>query len=395
MSKVALLSACRTAVVPRGGAFRDVEPAMLAAPLVAPLLAEAGIAPEAVDEVILGNALSGGGNVARVAALAAGLKQAVPALTLDTQCCSGLDAIRLGAARIAAGEARYVIAGGVESFSRAPLRAHRPPARDRAAQPNARDRADHPNPRDHTEGPNQRDEAPRFYRQPAFTPWPEREPELAAAAAALARIHGLTRAAQEAFAMESHRRARANPLPPGEIVPVAGADADPFARDLSARLLARLPVLAGDAAHGVTAATTAVEADAAALVLLGPAGEGGVRLLGALARGGDPLMPALAPVEAIAALCDRLGLSAGALEHVELMEAYAAQALATIDRAGLDPARVNAGGGALARGHPIGASGAVLAVRAVHRLRASGGRALLAIAGAGGIASAMILSVDG
>lgn len=367
---VVLRAACRTAVVPRGGAFRDLEPAMLAAPLVAPLLADAGIGPGAVDEVILGNALSGGGNVARVAALAAGLPQSVPALTLDTQCCSGLDAIRLGAARIAAGQARYVIAGGAESFSRAPLRAHRPHGRD---------------------------EAPRFYRQPAFTPWPEREPELAAAAAALARIHGLTRPAQEAFARESHRRARTVPLPPGEIVPVAGMDLDPFARALSARLLARLPVLAGDAAHGVTAATTAVEADAAALVLLGPAEEGGagVRILGAHAGGGDPLMPALAPVEAIAALCDRLGLAAGDLEHVELMEAYAAQALATLALAGLDPARVNAAGGALARGHPIGASGAVLAVRAFHRLRADGGRALLAIAGAGGIASAMILSVSG
>ncbi|MFG1301275.1 thiolase family protein [Xanthobacter sp. V3C-3] len=368
MSAVALHAARRSAVVPRGGAFRDVEPALLAAPLIAPLLADAGIGPGAVDEVILGNALSGGGNVARVAALAAGLPQDVPALTLDTQCCSGLDAIRLGAARIAAGEARYVIAGGVESFSRAPLRAHRPHGRD---------------------------EAPRFYRQPAFTPWPEREPELAAAAAELARRHGLARAAQEAFAVESHRRARAFPLPPGEIVPVAGAADDPFARDLSVRLLARLPVLAGDAAHGVTAATTAVVADAAALVLLGPAGEGGARILGALARGGDPLMPALAPVEAIGALCDRLGLSAGDLEHVELMEAYAAQALATIALAGLDPERVNAGGGALARGHPIGASGAVLAVRAFHRLRASGGRALIAIAGAGGIASAMVLSVGG
>ncbi|MFG1286990.1 thiolase family protein [Xanthobacter versatilis] len=365
MTGVALLAARRTAVVPRGGAFRDMEPFALAAALIGPILAEAGIAAAAVDEVILGNALSGGGNVARVAALAAGLPQHVPALTLDTQCCSGLDAIRMGAARIAAGEARYVLAGGAESFSRAPLRAHRP---------------------------RNKDEAPAFYRQPAFTPWPEREPDLAAAAAELARAEGIPRQAQEAFAMESHRRALALPPPDGEIVPVNGIARDPFARILSPALLARLPVIAGDAAFGVTTATTAVEADAAAMVLLGPGGAGPVQVLGALARGGDPLMPALAPVPAVEALCGRLGLHARDMEHVELMEAYAAQALAGIGRLGLDPARVNAQGGALARGHPIGASGAVLAVRAFQRLRAAGGRALVAIAGAGGIASAMVLS---
>lgn len=365
MSAVALHAARRTAVVPRGGAFREVEAHALAAALIGPVLRDAGLVPGDVDEVILGNALSGGGNVARVAALAAGLPEEVPALTLDTQCCSGLDAIRLGVARIAAGEARFVLAGGVESFSRAPLRAHRP----------------------RTKG-----EAPAFYRQPAFTPWPEREPDLAAAAATLARLHAIPRADQEAFAAESHRRALAVPLPADEIVPVSGVEADCFARVLSPALLARLPLLAGDAAHGVTAATTAVEADAAALVLLGPAGAGGATVVGALARGADPLMPALAPVPAVAALCTRLSVAAAELEHVELMEAYAAQALVAIRLLGLDPGRVNAGGGALARGHPIGASGAVLAVRAFHRLQAAPGRALLAIAGAGGIASAMVLS---
>ncbi|MEP9354313.1 CHAD domain-containing protein [Xanthobacter sp. KR7-65] len=368
MSPVAILAARRTAVVPRGGAFRDIAVHDLAAALVGPLLADAGLAPDAVDEVILGNALSGGGNVARVAALAAGLPEAVPALTLDTQCCSGLDAIRIGAARIAAGEARYVIAGGAESFSRAPLRAHRPATREGAL---------------------------RFYRQPAFTPWPEREIALAASAAAIAQDEGITRAAQEAFAMESHRRALAAPPSAAELVPVAGLGADPFARQLSPALLARLPVLAGAAVHGVTAATTAVEADAAALVLLGPAGEGPVGITAALARGGDPLVPALAPVAAVAVLCARCAVVPDEIEHVELMEAYAVQALATLRRLGLDAARVNAGGGALARGHPIGASGAVLAVRAFHRLLAGEGRALVAIAGAGGIASAMLLTAGG
>lgn len=367
--RVALLAAMRTAVAPRGGAFRDVPAHKLAAALIGPVLEAAGVAPEAVDEVILGNALSGGGNMARVAALAAGLPEAVPALTLDTQCCSGLDAIRLGAARIAAGEARYVLAGGAESFSTAPLRAHRP---------------------------REKDGAPDFYRQPAFTPWPEREIALDASAAGMAEAEGLSRAEQEAFAAESHRRALAVAAADGEIVPVAGLAADAFARRLSPALMARLPVLAGDAAHGVTAATIAVEADAAGLVLLGPARAGDVTIAGGLARGGAPLVPALAPIAAAEALCARLDIAPGAVDLVELMEAYAAQALVAIRRLGLHPARVNAGGGALARGHPIGASGAILTVRAYHRLRAmETGRALCAIAGAGGIATALMLDRDG
>lgn len=367
--RVAILAARRTAVAPRGGAFRDVPAHKLAGALIGPVLAAAGVAPEDVDEVILGNALSGGGNMARVAALAAGLPERVPALTLDTQCCSGLDAIRMGAARIASGEARYVLAGGAESFSTAPLRAHRP---------------------------REKDGAPDFYRQPAFTPWPEREIPLDASAAGMAEAEGITRAEQEAFAAESHRRALAVPPADGEIVPVAGLASDAFARRLSPALMARLPVLAGDATHGVTAATVAVEADAAALVLLGPAQAGDVTIAGSLARGGDPLVPALAPIAAVEALCASLRIAASAVDHVELMEAYAAQALVAMRRLGLDSARVNAGGGALARGHPIGASGAILAVRSYHRLRAgNAGRALCAIAGAGGIASALMLDRDG
>lgn len=361
---VAIRAARRTAVVPRGGAFRDIEAFALAAALIPPLLADAGLDGAAVDEVILGNALSGGGNVARVAALAAGLPQHVAAMTLDTQCCAGLDAIRLGAARIMAGEADYVLAGGVESFSRAPLRAFRPRAQ----------------------------EAPVFYDAPPFTPWPEREPGMAEAAAMLAAADGITRARQEAFAIESHRRALA--ASPEGLVAVNRIDADPFARRLGPALCARLPVLAGDAVHGITAATVAVEADAAALILLGPAASGAVRIVGSLACGADPMMPALAPVPAIAALLARHGLASADLGRIELMEAYAAQALAAIDRLGLDPARVNPDGGALARGHPIGASGAVLAVGAAYaaRRQAGAGPVLAAIAGAGGIASTLLLA---
>src|SRR5262249_42621098 len=175
-----IIAARRTPVAPRGGALSEIDVAELAAAPMRAVLADAGLAPAAIDDVILGNALYGGGNPARLAALLAGICEDTPALTLDTQCCAGLDAVLLAATRVAAGEAEAIIAGGVESFSRAPIRMRRP---------------------------TNKDEAPQEYARPPFTPWPERDPDMIASAAALARTLGIARAAQEAFAVESHRKA--------------------------------------------------------------------------------------------------------------------------------------------------------------------------------------------
>jgi acetyl-CoA C-acetyltransferase len=368
-----IIAARRTAVAPRNGAFRAIALHDLAAPVLRAVLADAGI--ERVDEVILGNGLYGGGNPARVAALVAGLPEDVPALTLDTQCCAGLDAIRLAAARVVTGEAETVLAGGCESFSRAPLRFRRPV------------------------GP---DETPEEYRRPPFTPWRHRDPDMVVAAAALARELDIARAAQETFAIASHRTALASDLS-GEIVAVDGLAHDAFARHLDARICARLPVVEGDALHGVTAATIAVEADAAAAVLVvservwRASGGGGVQIAGGMARGGDPVRPGLAPIAASKALLQRLGLNPHDLVCSEIMEAFAVQAMTCIQGIGLDPGRVNVGGGALARGHPIGASGAILAVRLFHELRGGdeGAAGLAAIAAAGGLGSALVLTSTG
>jgi acetyl-CoA C-acetyltransferase len=377
MSAAFVIAARRTAVAPRDGAFAAVEVAELAAAPMRAVLADTGLAPREVDDVILGNALYGGGNPARVAALAAGLPEDTAALTLDTQCCAGLDAVMLAAGRVAAGEATAIIAGGVESFSRAPIRLRRP--RDK-------------------------DEAPREYARPPFTPWPARDPDMIEAAAALARALAITRAAQEAFAVESHRKALAHGAAAQghdrEIVDVAGLDRDAFMRALTDRTCARLPALAGDPAHAVTAATVAVEADAAAVVLVVAEDLAArlttarpIRVLGGARRGGDPAMPGLAPIAAAHAVLERCRLAADAITVAEIMEAFAAQAIACIDGLGLDPARVNRGGGALARGHPIGASGAVLAVRLWHELQreAAGATGLAAIAAAGGLGSALVM----
>ncbi len=377
MKSAYIIAARRSAVVPREGAFRQLSVHELAAPVIDAARRDAGLGLGDIEEVILGNALYGGGNLARLAALAAVLPETVPALTLDTQCCAGLDAIALAVQRVRCGERRIVAAGGVESFSRAPIRMHRPlaPGQD-----------------------------PQAYDRPPFTPFPGRDPDMLDAAAALASVLAMPRADQEAFAVESHRKALANP-PSREIVEIADVARDAFTRELNARLCARLPVLAGEATYGVTAATTAVEADAAAIVLvvaeevaqrLARAHAGGMplRVVGAANVGGDPTLPGLAPIVAAQSLMRRFGLSADDFAVVEIMEAFAAQAMACRDAHRFDPARVNRGGGALARGHPIGASGAILAVRLWHELQReeAGAKGLAMIAAAGGLGSALALS---
>jgi len=374
---VMIVAARRTAVMPRHGAFAAVEPTTLAAAVIEALLEDTGVTPTDVDDVILGNALYGGGNPARVSALLAGLPDTCPAMSLDTQCCSGLDALLQGAAAITRGDADVVIAGGVESFSRSPLRAHRP------KEANA---------------------APLPYDRPPFTPWPERDPDMIAAAATLAETLGLPRNAQEAYAIDSHRKALAAPPPTTEMVPIEGQTRDGFTRHLTPRLCGRLPVLpGGDEAHGCTSATVAVEADAAAAVLLmsgrwaarlASAPGRPVRLLGGARRGDDPTRPPLAPIGATRAALERYGLTADRIAVAEVMEAFAMQAMACIDGIGLDPATVNRGGGALARGHPIGASGAVLAVRLWHEMQAEvpGALGLATIAAAGGLGSTLVVA---
>ncbi|OHC45383.1 MAG: acetyl-CoA acetyltransferase [Rhodobacteraceae bacterium GWE1_64_9] len=357
-----IIAARRSPVMPRGGAFSGLAVQDLAAPVIRAVLADAGLDAGQVDELILSNALGGGGNPARLAALAAGLPDRVAGLSIDRQCAGGLDAIRLAAAMVGAGQADVVIAGGAESYSRRPLRLALSPG-----------------------------QAPVPYDQPPFTPWPERDPEMTAAAAALAQGLGISRARQEAWAIRSHARALAHPQP--EVLAFAQGAADGFTRRLTPALAARAKPLAGS----ITVATAAVAADAAAfVVVVSPrmAERAARRLrIGASATlGALPEEPGLSPVPAMQAVLAQAGLDALALEQVELMEAYAVQALACMDALALPEDRVNPTGGALARGHPIGASGAILAARLFHGLWAGPG--LAAIAAAGGIGSALILQAD-
>lgn len=349
-------------MVPRGGAFASLPLEALAAPVIAAVLADAGLSPDDVDELVCANALGAGGNPARLVALAAGLPTRVAGLSCDRQCAGGLDAVLIARALVDSGAARVVIAGGVESYSRRPLRL--------AASIGGG--------------------APQPYDQPPFTPWKDRDPDMGQAAAALAQRLGISRAAQDLWAVQSHAAAlAAAPRLAREIVPIAGQVQDAFTRALTPALAARAKVLAGT----ITAANAAVAADGAAFVVVAApefARGRALRILSGATLGAAPEEPALGAVPAMERALALAGLGAGQLQITEMMEAYAVQAIACLAALGPTGARINPGGGALARGHPISASGAILAVRMFHELHAGAG--LAAISAAGGIGSAVVFA---
>lgn len=375
----------RSAVVPRGGAFQALHPHHIAAPVLQALLQRVGLNPDAVDAVVLGNALGAGGNPARMLALHAGLAERCAAYTVDTQCCAGLDAVAMGAALIASGQAHVVIAGGAEAWSRSPMRLHRPL---------------HPG------------ELPQPYERPAFAPTPEQDPDMLMSAASYAATHGYTRAEQEAYAIQSHARAIAHQAElASEIVPVAGVCHDAYPRRIAADRAARMPTLAcaeGAQPHafGLSALTVSAQADGAALVLLMSAQACAQwHLTPAMAWaahasvGAAPQVPLVAAELAAHTVLQRMGnTSPHELACVELHDAFAVQGLSFAKGLGLMPLQLNAQGGGLARGHPIGASGAVALVRllsGLDKLPQPHAHGLVAVAGAGGLGSAAVVRKAG
>ena len=371
-----LVEALRTPIGTAGRSLARLTAPDLAAPLVTALadrLAGHGIAPGDVRDVVLGNCTGPGGNVARVAALQAGLPVSVPGLTVDRQCGSGLAAIAVAAA-IVRTERGAVLAGGTESASTAPWRSWPPEA---GGQP------------------------VRYERAP-FAPAALGDPDMGPAADLLARDCGVTRADQDRYAARSHARAVATQQVGGfdaELLPVGGVTRDdrPRAR-LTAERLARLrPAFRPEGT--VTAGNSCGVNDGAALVTVVDAathhwlGVPGLRVLAAATAGVDPGRPGRGLVPATRLALDRAGVTLEEIDVVELNEAFAGQVLACCAELGLDPARVCPEGGALALGHPWGASGAVLAVRLFSQLvRRPGGRlGLAAIAVGGGQGVAMVV----
>ena len=340
-----VVAALRTPIGTAGRSLAGVGAADLAAPV---LRALAAAAPGPVSDVLLGNCMGPGGNVARVAALAAGLPHTVPAATVDRQCGSGLAAVTMATDQVRAGGGT-VLAGGVESASSAPWRFW-PPADGGA---------------------------PVRYERAPFAPADVGDPDMGLAADLVAAEHGVGRERQDAYAARSHALAAATRAAGGfdaEIVPVGGLTRDERPRPgLSAARLARLrPAFR----HGgtVTAGNSCGVNDGAAAVAVVDAdthrrlGVPGLRVLATATAGVDPNRPGLGVVPAVTSALARAGVGLDQVDVVELNEAFAGQVLACCDLLGLDPGRVCTEGGALALGHPWGASGAVLLVRLFSQL---------------------------
>lgn len=348
-----IVAARRSAIGRVGGLHRRRRIEELAGPIIIAALADAGITPDRVDEFIAGN-VSAGGNPARLMALAAGLPGTVAALTIDRDSASGLDAILLGARLIATGEASVVVAGGAESLSTAPWRVARP----RTVY-----------------------QTPRFDSQhAAYDQTGDADPHIAAAEL-LAVERQLSREALDAYALRSHIRAYLAHEAKrflGEIVPLRMSAEETrdesLDGDLTAGDLAEIPpfIEDGRSAPG----NTALPHDGAAFVVL--VSEKiwreldeipGLRLKASVACGVAPGREASAPVEALRKLGERVnGSGLRAFGQFELGESSAAQAIAVRDQLGLEDEQLNPDGGALARGLPIGASGAVAVTRLFSRM---------------------------
>ncbi|MGO4187618.1 thiolase family protein [Pseudarthrobacter sp. TAF60_1] len=377
-----IIAARRTAVRRANGSLKDLRAHQLLAPVLQQLLTECRLSPHAVSDVMIGNAVGGGGNVARLALLEAGFPVSVPGLTVDRQCGSGLDAIVLAARLVAAGGSPVYLAGGVESISTAPLRAYR-----------------------------NDDGEPDFFARAQFVPHSYGDPDMGVAAENVAAHFEVSRERQDALALRSHQRALAAAAAghfSGEITPLQTpggtvcADDGPR-RGLNATVLARFP--AAFAGGGtVTAGNSCFDADAASAVVitslqrareLGVAD--GLLVLATETAGVDPELLGIGAAVAAERMLAARRIPAANVDLVEFNEAFASQTLACLDRLGIDPERVNLDGGALALGHAYGASGAVLVTRLLAQARRSGKHGSLSLALisiAGGMGTAALLRYE-
>ena len=374
-----IIAARRTPVCRTNGALRTLRAHELLAPVLRELVSGLGLDAESVADVVIGNAVGGGGNVARLALLEAGLPVGVPGLTVDRQCGSGLDAIVLAARLVQAGGSPLYLAGGVESTSTAPLRAHR-----------------------------NHDGGPEFYSRAQFVPESYGDPDMGVAAETVAREYGIGRDRQDAFALDSHQKALAaakDGVFDAELVPLAvggrtvSADDGPR-RSLTPALMARFPA-AFVPGGSVTAGNSCFDADAASAVVVTSLAR--ARQLGVedalLVRGTGTagVAPGVLGIGAAVAALDVLaaaGVTADQVDLVEFNEAFASQTLACLDQLGIESARANLDGGALALGHAYGASGAVLVTRLLAQARRSAAPETLALAMismAGGMGTAALL----
>ncbi|TQK18305.1 acetyl-CoA acyltransferase [Microbacterium sp. SLBN-154] len=359
--------AVRTPFGRAGGALSGVRPDDLAAVAMKAVVERTGLDPARIDDVIFGDANQAGEdnrNVARFGALLAGFPTTVPGVTVNRLCGSSMEAVIQGSRAIEAGDADVILAGGVESMSRAPFVVEKSPK---------------PWPATGNQTMWNTSIGWRMTNRALPKEWTISNGE---SAEKLASIYDISREEQDAFALRSHERAAqawADGVFDGEITQVPGAE---LARDEGIRADTTLEKLAGlralFAADGtVTAGNSSSINDGAAAILLGAEGalegEPLARITGRAAFGNDPDVFGVAPVEAANRALARAGRTWADVDVMELNEAFASQSLACLKLwTELDPEKANSHGGAIAIGHPLGASGARVIGRAAHELARRG-----------------------
>jgi 3-oxoadipyl-CoA thiolase len=369
VSRAVVLSAVRTPVGRYGGALAEERPDDLAALVIAEAVARAGVPAEEIEDVWFGAANQAGEdnrNVARMAALLAGLPESVAGVTVNRLCASGLSAVVGACHAVAAGDGDLFVAGGVESMSRAPLVMAKPEVPFPRGNRTVWDTTlgwRFPNPRLEEKFPLE---------------------SMGETGENVAERYGVSREEQDAFALRSHRR-WAEAYEAGrfddELVAVGEVERDEHPRpDTSSEKLAALPPAFREGGTVTAGNSSGINDGAAALVV---ASEEKARSLGVEPLGGfvgsavagvDPRVMGIGPVPAVQKLLARAEVGVDELDLVELNEAFASQSLVVIRELGLDEERVNVNGGAIALGHPLGMSGARLVVTLLHELARRGGR---------------------
>lgn len=381
MNPVYMIGGLRTPVGKTGGILKDLLPEQLAATVLNEVLQKYKLMPNHIDQVLLGNAVGPGGNIARVSVLAAGWPYTTPAVTIDTQCGSGLSAVNIAASQIQTGQAELIIAGGVESTSMAPRRQF--------------------NPND----PRFQGEHMYYERAPFSTP-AIGDPEIGDAAEALAESMSISRKDMDLLAHESHRKAslaREQGLLEDVIVPVKTAGtlihSDECIRGhISPKLLERMKPAFKNGGK-ITAGNTCLKHDGAAVILLASAKAAAkynlkpqAILTGTASCGCDPNFFPLGPVNAILKLLQQSHLQVDDVDALEINEAFAVKILACCRQLNISLHKTNMLGGALAYGHPYGASGAIILLHLLKALQQTNGqRGIAAIGAVGGMGIATLI----
>ena len=372
-----IVSAVRTPIGRQGGALASVPAHIFGAEVIKEAVKRATIDPALIDDVIMGNVLSGGGNIARLTALQTGLSTNLPGLTIDRQCGSEINAINLAAQAINAGNGDVYVAGGTESMSRAPYLMERP---EKAYSP-----------------------VPPKFRKSELSPKEIGDPPMGITAENLVEKYKIGRVEQDEFAFRSQQR-MARAMEEGrfdeQIVPITvpvrkgepitfNKDEHPRPQTTEQGLSKLKPAFLQDGS--VTAGNSSGLNDAAsALVIMSreKAEELGVTPL-AIVRasavaGVDPNIMGIGPVPATKKVMEKSGFSLADMDIIEINEAFAAQVLACDRELEMDPTKVNVNGGAIAHGHPLGATGAILTTKAIYELQRSYGKYALITACIGG-----------